>query len=192
MDAALEEAHPDAGDEKFINRPDAVALFERVFKSSPTEYGVIVGRPGTGKSTLAEKVARKMHGVIYVAAADSSKDVTLEDDLDSALRAALNWRESVTPWVYVFLTNYFPDSSPENTGLCRRLKDFELAAARYKSKHGSCPVLVIDNIDAIARDLELLRMLQGRAKLAADKLLYKVVFVTPDGMAPAAMKSESR
>ena len=217
MDAALEEAHPDADDERFINRPDAVALFERVFKSSPTEYNVIVGSRGTGKSALAKKVARKMPGVIYIAVADRKK-VKLEDNLDSALLAALNWRESVTPWAYVFLnkfitvpaillqpgkraplcvltiplTNFFPDSSSEDTGFQRRLKDFELAAARYKSKHGSWPVLVIDNVNAIARDLELLLTLQGMAKLAADDLLYKVVFVSSDGMAPAAMEGESR
>jgi len=69
-------------------------------------------------------------------------------------------------------------------------QDFERAAARYKVKHGSCPVLVID-INAIADDPALQKMLQGKAKLAADELLYKAVFVTSDGVAPAAMKGES-
>jgi len=69
------------------------------------------------------------------------------------------------------------------------LKDFELAAARYKARHhGSCAVLVIDNTNEIARyDLELLRALQERAKIATDNHLFKVIFVTPDGVAPAAM-----
>ena len=59
MDASLEEAHSgsDSDDENFVNRPGADALFERVFKSSPKRYSVIVGSRGTGKSTLAEKVA---------------------------------------------------------------------------------------------------------------------------------------
>jgi len=71
------------------------------------------------------------------------------------------------------------------------LADFELAAARYKARHGSCAVLIIDNTDAIARcNPKLLRTLQEMAKTAVDNHLYNVVFVTPDGMAPAAMKSE--
>ena len=77
MDAALEEAHTDSDsdDERFVNRPDADALFERVFRSSPSQYSVIVGSRGTGKSTLAEKVAREMQGMTYVAVADESKHV---------------------------------------------------------------------------------------------------------------------
>jgi len=73
------------------------------------------------------------------------------------------------------------------------MRDFELAAARYYARHhGSCAVLVIDNTNEIARyDLELLRALQGTAKFAADNHLYKVIFVTSDGVAPAAMKGES-
>jgi len=55
-----------SGDKKFIDCPDAERLFERVFRSSPSEYSVIVGRYGTGKPTLAKKAARKTPGVIYV------------------------------------------------------------------------------------------------------------------------------
>ena len=73
------------------------------------------------------------------------------------------------------------------------MRYFEQAAARYKARHdGSCAVLVIDNTNEIARyDLELLRVIQETAKFAADNDLYKVIFVTSDGVAPVAMRSES-
>ena len=90
------------------------------------------------------------------------------------------------------LINSCPDVSPENSGILRTLADFELAAARYKARHGSCAVLIIDNTNAIAQyDLELLRTLQEKAKVAVDNRLYKVVFVTSDGISPEAMKGES-
>jgi len=73
------------------------------------------------------------------------------------------------------------------------MNDFRLAAARYKARHhGSCAVLIIDNVDLLAQSHPgLLRMLQGIAKKAADKRLYKVIFVASDGVAPVAMKGES-
>ena len=44
--------------------------------------------------------------------------------------------------------------------------------------------MVIDNINVITdKQPEVLDMLQDRAKQAADKGLYKVVFVCPDGAA---------
>ena len=90
------------------------------------------------------------------------------------------------------LINFCPDESPQNEGFLRTMTDFELAAARYKAKHGSYAVLIIDGADAIAQfNLELLHMLQEMAKDAVDNHLYKVVFVASHGMAPAAMKSES-
>jgi len=89
------------------------------------------------------------------------------------------------------LINFCPEHSPE-TGIFRTLADFELAAARYKARRGSYAVLIIDNTNTIAQyNLELLRTLQEMAKDAVDKLRYKVVFVTSDGMALTAMESES-
>jgi len=69
--------------------------------------------------------------------------------------------------------------------------EFELAAARYKARHGICAVL-IDNTNTIAQyHPRLLCMLQGMAKMAADKELYKAIFVASDGGVPVAMKGES-
>jgi len=72
------------------------------------------------------------------------------------------------------------------------MSDFKLADDRYKARHGSCAVFFIDNINTIAQcHLGLLCMLQEMAKVAVDDLLYKVIFVTSDGVAPAAMIGES-
>jgi len=211
MDAALEGPHPDSGsgDDRIIDRPDAEKLFEDLLRSCPSEYSVLVGNRGTGKSTLATKVARKTQGVLYVTAPAAwacrdSKESPVVDVLDSALRAALGWRGPATLWFFAdllqpnskrililcslchILINFCPDRFPKN-GFRRTMLDFELAAARYKAKHGSCAVLVIDNINTKNCDLPLL---QGIAKQAADRRLYKVIFVA-DGNASAAMKRES-
>jgi len=74
--------------------------------------------------------------------------------------------------------------SSQDIGGCR-------AAARYKARHGSCAVLIIDNTNTIAKwDLQLLYTLQEVAKLAADLRLYKVISVNSDGVAPAAVSRD--
>ena len=86
------------------------------------------------------------------------------------------------------LTSFCPDS--EISEIDKVLRDFEQAAARYKAKHGSCTVLIIDNTNMLVADCILLQSLQGRAKKAADECLYKVIFIASDGPA-AAMRGES-
>jgi len=161
MDAALEKAYPDSDldDEKFIKRPDAERLFEDVIKSPRSTYSVIVGSHGTGKSTLARKVARKTQGMIYVnVPADQISDSVLEvvDSLDSALQKVLNWHKPIHEWFPVLLSKFHiaepllqpskrvliivfivprtdkfcPDVSPESNGILRTLADFELAGVR--------------------------------------------------------------
>ena len=111
MDAALEKAYPDSDldDEKFIKRPDAERLFEDVIKSPRSTYSVIVGSHGTGKSTLARKVARKTQGMIYVnVPADQISDSVLEvvDSLDSALQKVLDWHKPLTARFPVLLSKF--------------------------------------------------------------------------------------
>ena len=211
MDAALEGPHPDSDsdDEEIVGRPDAEKLFEDVVKSRPSAYSVIVGNRGTGKSTLAANVARKTPGVLYVNVQPvrnrgDSKESRV-DVLDSALRAALDWREPATPWFFApllqlnckrililcsmchILIDFCPDGYLENDEFGRTMRDFNLAAARYKARHGSCAVLVIDNINTKNC---YLRGLQGIGKHAADHLLYKIIFVT-DRVTSEAMKRKS-
>lgn len=58
------------------------------------------------------------------------------------------------------------------------LDTFEAAAVKYKKRHGTIPVLVLDNANRLADELpEFLDHLQDRAKYASDNGLYRVVFV---------------
>lgn len=51
--------------------------------------------------------------------------------------------------------------------------------------------MVFDNINLIAKaNKEFLAVLQGAAKMAADKSLFKMVFVGSDGVAPLQMRCE--
>jgi len=103
----LEASYGDSysGNKEFVDRPDAERLFELVVKSDPSTYDVIVGSHGTGKSALAEEVARKTPGVIYVDVPPEKGDSKeVEGGLESALIEALNWREPVTPWRTILLS----------------------------------------------------------------------------------------
>jgi len=107
IDAVLERSYrdSDSSNERFIDRPDAERLFERVVRSS-SAYSVIVGSYGTGKSTLAREAARKSPGVIYVTIPSRMWISGSDGCLDSALRVAINWRESVTPWRTILLSKF--------------------------------------------------------------------------------------
>ena len=81
----------------------------------------------------------------------------------------------------------------ENISLGRALRDFELAAAKFKAENNRPAVLMYDNINIVAeKDPDLLSVLQARAKDVIDKDLYKVVFVCSDRVAPAQMRGEFR
>jgi len=100
----LEDAYPDSAsdDEEFVKRPDAEKLFDGVFKSSPSEYSVIVGAHGTGKSTLAWNAASKTPGVIYVDVPPYLGGQSVKESLDSALREALGL--TVPTWLPMLLS----------------------------------------------------------------------------------------
>jgi hypothetical protein len=218
MIAALEASYADSDDDTFVNRPDVEKLFQSVINCGYSKYHVIVGGHGTGKSTLAMKAARRTPGAIYIniTAHDKAK---VTDQLEAALDAALgritpanHWflvlmgkcitiptewlqpgkRALVIPLRYV-LTNYCQDNKEIvgiNMGL---LGDFEMIAARFKAKHGSSAVLIIDNANAIAEsNPDILHALQEIAQVAVDNCLYNIVFVVSDGVVPAAMRGESR
>jgi hypothetical protein len=70
--------------------------------------------------------------------------------------------------------------------------DFLVAAAKFHADHSDrYAVLVFDNVDIHARDDSVrLRGFQELAKLAADKGLFKVIFVCSDGVALFKMRGE--
>ena len=68
---------------------------------------------------------------------------------------------------------------------------FDKAAYEYAKKHNQPAVLVIDNINLLAKkDPEMLEVLQEDAKSWADNQYIKVVFVTSEGKAPKLMKGK--
>ena len=58
----------------------------------------------------------------------------------------------------------------------------------YKTKHGNCPILIIDNASRLAvKNPELLNDLQDIAKDGADDRLFITLFVSSEGHAPAQL-----
>ena len=66
---------------------------------------------------------------------------------------------------------------------------FSRAAAKYKQDYGKVPVLIIDNANKISK--EELNQIQDFAKLASDREIANVVFVTSDGHVPRHMMERS-
>ena len=65
---------------------------------------------------------------------------------------------------------------------------FEEGAARFRERHGTIPVLVIDHVDKLASipgspDEAALRVIQDTAKSWADQEIAKVVLVASTGRA---------
>jgi hypothetical protein len=63
------------------------------------------------------------------------------------------------------------------------MNDFRAAAARYKAKTGGTgmPILIIDNVNILAKVPGLLANLQSIAKGSAIDGKFRIVFVTFDG-----------
>jgi hypothetical protein len=176
-----------------------------MMRSATARYKVIVGNHGTGKSTLVRKVATETKGALYVFIPEKDE---VKEGLCEALLNALGgerptvlikqfWQkfmdngEPTTSAIDGRLTN--PHTGPKDTDLEGALDDFERAAARFKVETNRCAVLLLDNVNVIARkDPTLLCMLQAKAKFAADNDLYKIIFVCSDGVAPTRMKGKLR
>jgi hypothetical protein len=175
----------------FVARPDLTQQIRNIFRRRTGMYDVVVGNRGSGKSAILEKLAAETEGALYVCIADC-EDVNRA--LTKALRKALGgelrptllvgtlWQKSLDSGLCSISailgrpTNSYIGS--EVIALQSALDEFERAAALFKNKHNRAAVLVIDNIDVIARKKpRLLGSIQNMAKFAADNHLYKVVFV---------------
>ena len=83
------------------------------------------------------------------------------------------------------------DKPVDDTNLNVALKLFRLAAARFQEEHKRHAVLILDNVNIVAQESpKLLYVLQQNAKIAADKELYKVVFVCSDGVTPRKLRGK--
>ncbi|KAF8537844.1 hypothetical protein BDD12DRAFT_911207 [Trichophaea hybrida] len=180
----------------FIERPEAWKQVTQALTSAPTKYDVIIGYHGTGKSTLIREIAGEIPGIVYVLI-PPCKPGKCEELLTAAFKEALNRQEPGISYAKMMWNNimgrqlYKPDDI-STTNWRRVFKDFGHAATKFKAQHSRNAVLVFDNINVIAEaDKELLAVLQGYAKIAADLGLFKVVFVCSDGVAPFQMRSNS-
>jgi hypothetical protein len=194
-------AVPEAPD--FVARPDLTEKVRKIFRRPTGSYDVIVGNCGTGKTTLLEKIADETEGALYVRITDCEE---VNRGLTRALRKALGGERRttlVTALWQKFLDNgqcstsailgrlTSSDIGSNGTDLQSALEDFARAAACFQDKHNRAAVLVIDNVDVIARmDPGLLLSLQGMAKFAADNDLYKVVFVCTSEVTCHQMKGK--
>ena len=69
---------------------------------------------------------------------------------------------------------------------------FFRAALKYQQKYKKVPVLIIDNANKLARkQQDVLDALQDYAKLAADKRIATIVFVSSEGRVPRCMMGKS-
>jgi hypothetical protein len=69
---------------------------------------------------------------------------------------------------------------------------FFRAALKYKQKHKTVPVLIIDNVDRLTYSQKMiLDLFQDYAKLAADQGTATIVFISSEGHVPRHMMGKS-
>jgi hypothetical protein len=76
--------------------------------------------------------------------------------------------------------------------ILQMLDDFASAGQRFEEAHKeNIPVVVFDNINVLAKRAPMFfAVLQGLAKEAADRKLFKVIFVSSDGRAPSLFQGK--
>ena len=68
---------------------------------------------------------------------------------------------------------------------------FERGARKYKTKNGTPPVLILDNISKLdKKNVNMLEDLQDTAKLYADQSSCVIVFVSSERTVPRMMMHE--
>lgn len=152
-------------------------LVELLRPQNTRQYAIVMGAPGTGKSTAIRKAAREssssVNGVVYYL-------VQYPDNLSTGLAALLGCRKST-----------LAKEEPRATWLQLEPQLLEGAAA-FMLAHGRPATLVLDGVDVIAKeDPTFLDMLQNFARNAADAGVLRVVFVSSDGAASARLESRS-
>ena len=165
----------------------------------PTEesrlYPLIVGEHGTGKTSLIKLAVNSMNenepkGVVYV---DIPIECDLEVDVTKAIQEALSWspdplidpseRSYSSSLLVLFEANRFAAVS-----LGGILQVLSHLAIKYKQEYNRVPVLIIDNANRLAvKQQRLLDLFQDYAKLAVDKEMVTVVFVSSEGYVPRRM-----
>ena len=92
----------------FVERPAISKMIHDRLTFNDTEYEVIVGNIGTGKSTIVEKVASTIPGAIYVYTTGEQNVAT---SLTDSFAAALNWEEKGLSWREMIVQIALPSSA---------------------------------------------------------------------------------
>ncbi|KAF8537812.1 hypothetical protein BDD12DRAFT_202642 [Trichophaea hybrida] len=153
-------------------------------------YGLIFGPHGTGKSTLVRILAHDLGGAVYVG---SDTDSDAEDKILSGFTYAFAkaFNSSRLNLLSFSTINVFNSSELNYEDI---MNDFRAAAARYKAKTGGIgmPILIIDNVNILAKVPGLLTNLQSIAKGAAIDGKFRIVFVTSDGPSVQDLRGKAR
>ena len=105
IDAILEGTDKVVVDPDIADRPDVERTVELVIKSTPTRYDLITGNPGTGKSTLVYRLARRLPGIVFatIPSAESRGSADVGSRFVPTLEAALDLRP-MSMWSSILFT----------------------------------------------------------------------------------------
>ena len=107
-------AVPTVEESTFVERKKVSQDIESIIqpRKGYSNYDLIVGNHGTGKTTLVRKVGHEHHGIIYV-------DVPENLSFDMAFKKALRWSPPITSWSDVLLKKIFQFEKPREGEIYR-------------------------------------------------------------------------
>jgi len=167
-------------------------------RPSETQYVVIVGAAGTGKSTSVRRAVRALpapKGAIYFLAPSAVSCFSTELAQAVGHYRTARWADACLRLATGETKEEAPPpaaaAEPRATWNALRLSILR-AAKQYRDAHGVPPTLVLDGMDLVARrDVDFFLELQDFAKLCADKGVLRVVFVFSDGRALPLLQASS-
>ncbi|CUS11267.1 unnamed protein product [Tuber aestivum] len=160
--------------------------------SDHSQYGMVIGSQGTGKTTLVRQVAHNHAGILYVNIQPSG---VTEQEFAETVAKALHFFPRSRVWFNIVLSQLgivTHDVEDKRKYLVQVFDEFTRQAKIYRQKTNRPPVLVLDNVNRLAAgNPGLLNILQDIAKDAADDGIFITVFVASEGQAPLQILGRS-
>jgi hypothetical protein len=198
---------PKVEKDKLVRREAVISHLKDILKPGPRQcrYYLVVGEHGTGKTTAIMQSAREIgKGVIYVHAPPEPEEFAdalaeaigfrFEEYISYAKSLKLKLLSSSRTGKVIGNEEELHFCSPPNfvaeghSKLRRVMRTLERGCTQYKDANGKPPVLVVDNINNLPKDM--LEVLQDYAKYYADERMCILVFVGSEGTAPREMMGE--